>query len=93
MPHKVLEFRDTPNPNAKKLLVDPPTGPIGSAPRSFFRPEQAKGDPLGERLFLVPGVVNVLIHPDWITIGKSPEVSWDKVKGDVVKALAGGDPR
>ncbi len=88
MPHKVLEFRDTPNPNAKKLLVDPPTGPAGSAARSFFKADQAKGDGLGERLFAVPGVVNVLIHTDWITIGKSPEVAWDKVKAGVGKALS-----
>lgn len=88
MPHRVLEFRDTPNPNAKKVLVDPPTGPASAPARSFLRLEQAKGDRLGERLFSVPGVVNVLIHPDWITIGKAPEAGWEKVKAGVVKALA-----
>lgn len=88
MPHRVLEFKDTPNPNAKKLLVDPPTGPAGSPARSFFKAEQAQGDALGGSLFMVPGIVNVLIHPDWITIGKSPDASWDKVKAGVVKALA-----
>ena len=92
MPYRVLEFRETPNPNAKKLLVDPPTGPIGSAARSYFRPEQAAGDVLAAGLFAVPGVVNVLIHPDWITIGKSPEANWDRVKAGVVKALSQAVP-
>jgi hypothetical protein len=88
MPHKVLEFRDTPNPNAKKLLVDPPTGPFGSPARSFRSANEATADALGKRLIAVPGVVGVLIHPDWITINKTPEATWDKVKGAVVKALA-----
>ena len=92
MPHRVLEFRDTPNPNAKKLLIDPPTGPAGALARSFMSARHAQGDRLGERLFLVQGVVNVLIHPDWITIGKSPEATWDKVKAGVVKALAEATP-
>lgn len=92
MPHKVLEFRETPNPNATKLLVDPPTGPLGAPARSFFNAEQAKGDRLGERLFAVPGVANVLIHTDWITIGKTPRAGWSQVKAEVVKALAEAPP-
>lgn len=92
MPYKVLEFRDTPNPNAKKLLIDPPTGPAGAPARSFFRADQAKGDRLGERLFEVPGVVNVLIHTDWITIGKAADAGWDTVKAGVVKTLAQAGP-
>jgi Scaffold protein Nfu/NifU N terminal len=92
MPHRVLEFRDTPNPNAKKLLIDPPTGPSGAPPRSFMRADQAKADPLGQRLFQVPGVVNVLIHSDWITIGKAPDMGWERIKAGVVKALAEATP-
>ena len=88
MPHTVLEFRDTPNPNAKKLLVDPPTGPMGTPARSFRSASEAERDVLGRRLFAVSGVVGVLIHPDWITINKTPEAGWDKVKTAVVKALA-----
>jgi hypothetical protein len=40
----------------------------------------------------VPGVVNVLIHPDWITVGKAPDAGWEKVKTAVVKALAEASP-
>jgi hypothetical protein len=92
MPYRVLEFRDTPNPNAKKLLVDPPTGPATAPPRSFLTLQQAEGDRLGRQLLSVPGVVNVLIHPDWITVGKAPDAGWEKVKTAVVKALAEASP-
>lgn len=81
----VVEFQSTPNPNAVKCIVDKPTG---REVRSYFSAEQAKGDALAELLFSIPGVTNLLIQPDWITVSKSPGAEWDSVKEGVKKALA-----
>jgi len=40
----------------------------------------AAGSPLGERLFALPGVANVLIAECVVTIGKEPSASWSGLK-------------
>lgn len=84
MPLSVTAFEPTPNPNAIKCLVSPaPT----EAPRSYFRAEQAAGDPLAAALFAIPGVTNVLVHTSFITIGKTPAAAWPAIKVSVKKVL------
>lgn len=57
-------------------------------PRSYRSADAAAADPLALKLFGVPGVSNVLIATDWVTIGKSPDANWKSVKVAVKKALA-----
>lgn len=81
---KVVEFESTPNPNAVKCWLD---GRVSEGPRSYFNAAAAAGDPLAGALFAIPGVVNVLILGDWITVSKSPEASWPAVKSGVRRVL------
>lgn len=37
----------------------------------------------------IPGVRNVLIHDEWISIGKLPESDWKTVKAAVKRVLHG----
>jgi len=85
VPISVTEFISTPNPNAVKCLLDQsPT----RVPRSYFSAVEAKGDTLGEALFAVPGVKNLLIHDGWITVSKDADADWKAIKAAVVKVLA-----
>lgn len=84
MPYKVVEFRETPNPNAVKCVLD--SSP-GATPRSYRRPQDAAGDPLADALFGVPGVVGLLIHDGWITVTKSPGAAWKTLKPAVERVL------
>lgn len=88
MPYTVTRFEDTPNPNAVKCVVRPSPG---ETPRSYFNAEQAReaNDALAMQLFEIPGVRNVLIHTDFITVGRSPETPWNQIKPRVRRTLAG----
>lgn len=79
MPYIITRIETTPNPNARKLIVEPSPGEI----RSYFTPDDAQGDQLGKALFEIPGITNVLIHTKFISVCVSPGTSWKSV----IKAL------
>lgn len=82
---KITQFQDTPNPNALKCVLD---RAIAEAPKSYATPASAAADPIAARLFALPGVTNLLIHPTWITVNKSPDAAWKTLKPAIAKALA-----
>ncbi len=84
MAHRIVEFQPTPNPNALKCVLD---APLPAPIRSFRRPEEALGDPLGERLLAIPGVSSVLLSGPWMTVNKTPQADWPGVKRAVQDAL------
>ena len=88
MGYRVKAFQETPNPNAVKCVLDRRTG---EKVRSYFRADQAAADPLGAALFSVPGVSNVLINADWVTVSKRPEASWRDVKAGVERVLGAAE--
>jgi hypothetical protein len=73
---KVLEVVPTPNPNAKKFVLDQPVSP---QPLSFFTADAARDHPLAAELFRVPGVTNLLLLGDFITVSKRPDVHWEAI--------------
>jgi hypothetical protein len=79
MPYIITRIEPTPNPNARKLIVEPSPGAI----RSFFTAEDAQDDPLGRAIFAIPSITNVLIHTKFISVCVSPGTSWKPV----IKAL------
>ena len=86
MPYALREFRDTPNPNAVKCVLD---RSMGEGMRSYFNAAQAAGDPVASRLFAIEGVTNVLIHGDWLTVSKRPEAAWGPIRRAVEQVLRG----
>ncbi|MBS0189115.1 MAG: NifU N-terminal domain-containing protein [Planctomycetes bacterium] len=91
MGYQVREFQETPNPSAVKVVLDRPITPLpgaSNAPRSYRSAHAAQADPLAQKLFLVPGVENVLVSSDWLTVGKSADANWKSIKAGVQKALA-----
>jgi hypothetical protein len=90
MPLRVISFETTPNPNAKKCVLD---GRISDRPRSFRSSDDAMGDPTAAALFAIPGVTGVLMNGDWVTVNKAAEAAWGEVERGVRETLSrAGDP-
>jgi len=87
MPFRVQEIQPTPNPNAAKFILD---RPIVEQPLSFFSPAAAKGHPLAEALFAIPGVSSLLLLGDFVTVNKTAEAKWDQITARVRAVLAHG---
>ncbi len=81
----VIGFESTPNPNAVKVLLD---GPMAASPRSYREPP-AEGctDALAVALYAIDGVRVVLIHHEFVTVGKAPEAKWPAIKRKAKAAI------
>ncbi|UUZ68432.1 NifU family protein [Polaromonas sp. P2-4] len=73
------------DPDTCKFTVSRSLHPGG--PFFFGNQERAAGSPLGERLFALPGVANVLIAENVVTIGKEPSASWSGLKAAIGTAI------
>ena len=73
------------DPDTCKFTVSRSLHPGG--PFFFGNQERAAGSPLGERLFALPGVANVLIAESVVTIGKEPSASWSGLKSAIGTAI------
>lgn len=82
--YRVTEVVVTPNPNARKFVVD---RPLTDQPLSFFSAESAAGHPVAAKLFSIQGVTNLLFLGDFVTVSKRPEVDWKPLVTKVRKLL------
>lgn len=71
-----ISIQPTPNPNSLKFTAGKRLF-IPSGMEAFASPAQAAGHPLGEPLFAIPGVANVFILPQFVTITRHPRADWD----------------
>lgn len=88
MPYTVVEFQQTPNPNAIKCIVEPPLPPREGGLRSYQSAADAAGDPLAALLMGLPGVAGVFINQGWVTVSRKPGEDWRGIKNAVRRALA-----
>ncbi|QOV91447.1 NifU N-terminal domain-containing protein [Humisphaera borealis] len=85
MAFNVVAVQETPNPNAKKILLD---RAISDVPLSFRTEEAASKNPLAQRLMSIPGVVGLLMLHDFVTISKSSEARWADISRKARRILA-----
>ena len=85
-PAKVIDVQATPNPNARKFVLD---RPVSDATQSFLSPAMAGGHPMAASLFAVEGVASVMLLNDFVTINKKPDASWPAVIKSVRLVLEG----
>jgi len=85
MPPTVLP-QPTPNPNAMKFVVSRRVVDEGS--RSFLNREAAAGDPLASKLFALPGVRQVFMLNDFVTITKDEATDWDEIEDPAMRIIA-----
>ena len=57
-------------------------------PLSFASAQAAKGHAPAEQLFALPGVYNVFMVQDFVTINKLPDVAWESLLVPVQRILA-----
>ena len=73
------------DPDTCKFIVSRTLHPGG--PFFFGNKERAVGSPLGEQLFALPGVANLLIADSVVTVCKEPAASWSGLKADIGMAI------
>ena len=74
-----MELIDTPNPNAKKILID---HPFSSS--EYLNSENIKVDLRFNFLLENNEVVSVFTGPGFITIMKNNDATWDSIKEDII---------
>lgn len=84
MSYRIVEFQSTPNPNALKCVLDKP---LPEPIRSFRKREEAGDDVLAVQLFAVSGITSLLFSGGWMTINKSPDAPWGRVRKQVQEVL------
>lgn len=80
-----MHAQDTPNPLAKKFDLGLPPVDQGYYLYSSFN--EVQGMDVLEDLFSVPGIDTVLLAPNFITITRKEEVSWDLLDGVLFSLL------
>jgi len=84
-PFQVIRVQPTPNPEAFQYVMNRPV--IAEGTLTFESAEDAKGDPLGEALFDIFGVVNVFLKENFVTVTKSDVVGWHTVMETVGETI------
>jgi Fe-S cluster biogenesis protein NfuA len=75
----------TPNPDSVKWVLSVPV--VAGGERAQFCELPAEGvSPLANALFSVPGVSEVYLGPDFVTVSKLPECEW----ADLAEAIVAG---
>jgi hypothetical protein len=85
MPLRVIDFEDTPNPNAIKCNLD---ACVHDGSASFRSRDDAQAHPLARAIFELKGVNNLLLCNDWLTVGREAGSPWAPIKRGVRDALA-----
>ena len=82
---KVVRTRETPNPNALQFVVNAVILDHGNV--SFANKQEAKDDKMATALFEKPGVINVYVMENFITVTKDDKTSWVPLKDRVWKTI------
>ncbi len=82
----------TPNPDSVKWVLGQGVtgkraGGAGVVTANFVEPPAAAVSPLACRLFEVDGVTSVFLGPDFVTVGKRPELEWADLAPPIVAAI------
>lgn len=81
----VVDIQPTPNVNALKFVVNRRLTEGRS--QTFRSPQEAQGHPLAAGLLAIPGVVQVFLLNDFLTVTRDPSANWESIAGDVEAAI------
>ena len=77
-----MEFLDTPNPNAKKILIE------HDLENSIYIDENTVTNINEISILLsISGIDNIFTGPGFITISKTSELAWDNIIEDINSKL------
>ena len=80
-----IQTEQTPNPATLKFLPGCPVMTSGTA--NFTNEEAARISPLAERLFSLPEVTGVFLGADFVTVMKSEEGDWYRLKPAILAVI------
>jgi hypothetical protein len=80
-----VEIQPTPNINALKFVVNRRLTEGRS--QTFRSAEEAGTHPLAIRLFAIPGVVQVFLLNDFVTVTRDPAAGWDEIAASAETAI------
>tara|TARA_B100000085_G_scaffold136618_1_gene124478 strand:- start:763 stop:990 length:228 start_codon:yes stop_codon:yes gene_type:complete len=69
-----MELLDTPNPNAKKIVLDD---------NNNLNDQSLESD-ISDDLYKIDGVDSVFFGPGFITITKSEAIDWESINQDII---------
>ena len=69
-----MELLDTPNPNAKKIVLDD---------NNNLNDQSLESD-ISDDLYKIDGVASVFFGPGFITITKSEAIDWESINQDII---------
>ena len=81
-----VRFSPTPNPNAGKFTLDRKVLE-GTSSKSFYNATDAADHPLASALFELEGVASLFMVDDFVTVTKTPSVSWETLIPQVQTAI------
>jgi len=73
-----MELIDTPNPNAKKIIIEHQYGIS-----EYLNSENINNDDRFSYLLEIEGIDSVFTGPGFLTIMKKSESQWDAIKEDI----------
>ncbi|MSP33978.1 MAG: NifU family protein [Rickettsiales bacterium] len=81
-----IQTEETPNPASLKFIPDG-IMVMENDTANFKSKEQAVKSPLAEELFKIDGVSSIFFGSDFITVTKSDEVEWKKIKTEILATI------
>lgn len=82
-----IQTEETPNPATLKFIPDGKSVLEGGVAEFKNQQQAATKSPLALQLFEICGVESVFFGKDFITITKSPETDWSKIKAEILATI------
>lgn len=82
---KVIAIEPTPNPHAKKFMLDSPV--CTGSTRSFEKTNTETADPLARALFEIDHVTSIFYMQEFVTVNKVSEISWDALERQIISTI------
>ena len=83
--YKIRHIQPTPNPDAFRFVTNKSI--LGEGTIHFDSSEKAKGDMFAEVIFQIFGIENIFIKDNFVTVTKSPIVSWESISPQISKVI------
>ena len=77
-----MELIDTPNPNAKKILVD-----HEYEIATYIDQDSSSSEGLAKNLVEIDGVASIFTGPGFLTITKEGFANWETINNDILNKL------
>jgi Fe-S cluster biogenesis protein NfuA len=81
-----IDIETTPNPNAKKFILDESFSKY-KIYKQYNSIKETNDNPLALKIFSVPGVKSVFFLNDVITINKEEGFSWNEIENNIKKVI------